>query len=44
MVTDTGYENFTGFLPSELNDLENAVKQGGGIVQKFPAGMLSGVF
>src|SRR5206468_5015822 len=39
VVTPNGYENFTDFLPSELNDLENAVKQGGGIVQKFPAGM-----
>jgi len=38
VVTEKGFENFTDFLPSELNDLENAVKQGGGIVQKFPAG------
>jgi len=37
VVTEKGFENFTDFLPSELNDLENAVKQGGGIVQKFPA-------
>ena len=42
VVTENGYENFTGFLPSELNDLENAVKQRGGIVQKFPAGMPKG--
>jgi Xaa-Pro aminopeptidase len=39
VVTENGYENFTDFLPSELNDLENTVKQGGGIVQKFPAGL-----
>ncbi len=32
----TGYENFTAFLPSELDDLENEVKQGNGMVQKFP--------
>src|SRR5262245_22039830 len=36
VVTDTGYENFTAFLPTELNDLENMVKQGNGIVQKYP--------
>ena len=41
VVTEKGYENFTDFLPSELIDLENAVKQGGGIVQKYPAGMPS---
>jgi len=34
-VTETGVENFTSFLPSELSDLERAVK-GEGIVQKFP--------
>jgi Xaa-Pro aminopeptidase len=38
VVTENGYENFTDFLPSELNDLENLVTQGGGIVQKFPPG------
>jgi Xaa-Pro aminopeptidase len=42
VVTGKGYENFTDFLPSELNDLENAVKHGGGIAQKFPARTLSG--
>ena len=42
VVTENGYENFTDFLPSELNDLENVVKQGGGIVQKLPAGMPKG--
>ncbi len=36
VVTDSGYENFTDFLPTELNDLEALVKQGGGVVQKFP--------
>jgi Xaa-Pro aminopeptidase len=42
VVTEKGYENFTGFLPAELNDIENVVKQGGGIAQKFPAGMPRG--
>ncbi len=36
VVTEKGYENFTEFLPSELNDIENVVKGGGGIVQKLP--------
>jgi Xaa-Pro aminopeptidase len=36
VITDKGYENFTDFLPTELNDLENEVKAGNGIVQKFP--------
>src|SRR5262249_47397312 len=36
VVTETGYENFTAFLPSELNDLEKLVGRGG-IVQKLPA-------
>ena len=26
VITETGYENFTAFLPSELNDLEKQVK------------------
>ena len=43
VVTENGYENFTAFLPSELNDLENAVKQGGGIAQRFPPGAPKGV-
>ena len=38
VVTQNGYENFTDFLPSELDDLEKAVKQGAGVVQKFPPG------
>jgi Xaa-Pro aminopeptidase len=36
VITDKGYENFTAFLPTELNDLENEVKAGNGIMQKFP--------
>jgi Xaa-Pro aminopeptidase len=43
LVTEKGYENFTDFLPSELNDLENVVKQGGGIAQKFPPGTPKGI-
>jgi len=42
LVTEDGYENFTDFLPSELNDLENTVKQGGGIAQKLPSGIPKG--
>jgi Xaa-Pro aminopeptidase len=34
-VTDRGYENFTDFLPSELNDIEKLVGTGG-VVQKVP--------
>ena len=37
VVTDSGYENFTDFLPTELDDLEKLVRQGGGIVQKMAA-------
>jgi Xaa-Pro aminopeptidase len=37
VVTETGVENFTSFLPSELDAIERAVG-GGGIVQKFPPG------
>lgn len=36
VVTETGVENFTDFLPSELNDMEKTVRQGGGIVQQAP--------
>jgi Xaa-Pro aminopeptidase len=36
VVTETGVENFTDFLPSELDDLEALVRGTGGIVQKFP--------
>src|SRR5206468_7959233 len=35
VVTETGVENFTDFLPSELNEIERLVGTGG-IVQKFP--------
>jgi Xaa-Pro aminopeptidase len=35
-VTDQGYENFTDFLPAELDDLETLVRQGGGVLQKAP--------
>jgi Xaa-Pro aminopeptidase len=35
VVTATGVENFTDFLPSELNDIEKLVGSGG-IVQKVP--------
>jgi Xaa-Pro aminopeptidase len=35
VVTPSGVENFTGFLPSELDELERAVG-GEGIVQTFP--------
>ena len=36
VVTDTGYENFTDFLPSELLALEKLTREKG-IVQMFPA-------
>jgi Xaa-Pro aminopeptidase len=35
VVTDQGYENFTDFLPSELDDIEKLVGQGG-MLQAFP--------
>ena len=35
VVTENGVENFTDFLPSELNDIERMVR-GDGIVQRFP--------
>ncbi|HEY6929881.1 MAG TPA: Xaa-Pro aminopeptidase [Thermoanaerobaculia bacterium] len=35
VVTEKGFENFTDFLPSGLEDLERAVR-GDGIVQRFP--------
>src|SRR6266516_1480871 len=35
VVTETGVENFTEFLPSELDDIERLVGKGG-IVQKVP--------
>jgi Xaa-Pro aminopeptidase len=36
VVTATGFENFTDFLVSELNEIEKIVRAGGGIVQKVP--------
>ena len=36
VVTETGVENFTAFLPSELNDMEALVAKKG-IVQQLPA-------
>jgi Xaa-Pro aminopeptidase len=36
VVTEKGYENFTDFLPSELNALEKLTREKG-IVQMFPA-------
>jgi Xaa-Pro aminopeptidase len=35
VVTESGVENFTDFLPSELSDIERLVGQGG-MLQKFP--------
>jgi hypothetical protein len=35
VVTDAGVENFTDFLPSELNDLEALVRERG-MVQAYP--------
>ncbi|MBS1833151.1 MAG: aminopeptidase P N-terminal domain-containing protein [Acidobacteria bacterium] len=37
-VTETGVENFTDWLVSELDDMEKVVKTGGGMVTKFPSG------
>jgi Xaa-Pro aminopeptidase len=37
VVTEKGYENFTDFLPSELDEIEKVVRQGGGVAQKVPA-------
>ena len=37
VVTETGYENFTHFMPMELDAMEAMVKEKG-IVQKVPAG------
>ena len=36
VVTDTGFENFTDFLPAELGAIEKLVREKG-IVQSFPA-------
>ena len=35
VVTEHGYENFTEFLPSELDDIEKLVGRGG-MLQQFP--------
>lgn len=35
VVTESGYENFTAFLPSELDDIEKLMKEEG-VVQKTP--------
>jgi Xaa-Pro aminopeptidase len=35
VVTATGVENFTDFLPSELDDIEKLVQEKG-VVQKVP--------
>ena len=35
VVTETGVENFTDFLPSELADMERLVQEKG-VVQKVP--------
>jgi Xaa-Pro aminopeptidase len=37
-VTETGVENFTDFLASELDDMERIVQTGGGLVQRVPPG------
>ncbi len=36
VVTETGVENFTEFLPRELKDIEKLVGKGG-VAQKLPA-------
>jgi Xaa-Pro aminopeptidase len=36
VVTQTGVENFTAFLPAELDDMERLVREKG-IVQRYPA-------
>jgi hypothetical protein len=36
VVTETGVENFTAFLPMELADIEKLVQEKG-VVQKVPA-------
>jgi len=38
VITATGYENFTEFLPAELDAIEAVVRGGNGIVQKLPPG------
>lgn len=36
VITENGYENFTEFLPTELDDIEKVVGRGG-IIQSYPA-------
>ena len=36
VITDNGYENFTDFLPTELDEIEKLVGQGG-MLQQFPS-------
>ncbi len=35
VITETGFENFTHFLPTELDEIERTVKAGG-LLQKVP--------
>jgi hypothetical protein len=35
VITETGYENFTDFLPSELDEIEKLVGRSG-LLQAFP--------
>lgn len=35
VITPDGYQNFTSFLPTELDEIEKLVRQGG-ILQAFP--------
>jgi Xaa-Pro aminopeptidase len=35
VITEKGYENFTDFLPSELDDIEKLIGRDG-VIQKFP--------
>ena len=42
VVTETGVENFTDFLPSELDDMERLVQEKG-VVQKVPPVPASGI-
>ena len=42
VVTETGVENFTDFIPMELDDMEKLVLEKG-IVQKFPPVAASGI-
>src|SRR5215471_11343949 len=41
VVTEKGFENFTDFLPSALEEIERAVR-GDGIVQRFPPSSATG--